>query len=179
MIQTWTPDTNTPQPDGGVYYHEVKAWFRRCRSLAEAVNIQRNKVQSQRDSATRVTQNFSGMPMTSSNGDKILDAVCRVDSEARELDRMETKLAQYRLEAINRTFCIVYAEDGHSLLTADVMRAYYIECETKDVHEQFKLKTYTDVACELGVSASTVSSCLKTGLEALAEIWPDISKTCV
>lgn len=34
MIQTWTPDTNKPEPPD---YRTVKAWFQQCRDLAEQV----------------------------------------------------------------------------------------------------------------------------------------------
>ena len=151
---------------------EVKAWFMKLREMAEAVNTQQEKVQRQRDAATRVTQNFSGMPMAPGNGNKILDAVCRMDNESRELSRMMSELTKLRVEAITRTFCIVYAE------TASSLRAYYIECETKDVQGNFKLKTYLDVSVELGIAQSTVCECIRRGLEALAEIWPDITKSC-
>ena len=157
---------------------EVKAWFCKLRSMAEAVNVQQEKVQRQRDAATRVTQNFSGMPMAPGNGDKILDAVCRVDGESRKLSRMMSELTKLRIEAISRTFCIVYAETASSLRDADVLRAYYIECETKDAQGNFKLKTYLDVSVELDISQSTVCDSIRRGLEALAEIWPDISKSC-
>lgn len=157
---------------------EVRAWFRKLRDMAEAVNIQKEKVQRQLDAATRVTQSFSGMPMSPGNGDKILDAVCRVDGESRELSRMMSELTKLRVEAITRTFCIVYAETSSSLRDADALRAYYIECETKDAQGNFKLKTYLDVSVELGVAQSTACDSIRHGLEALAEIWPDISKSC-
>lgn len=157
---------------------EVKAWFMKLREMAEAVNTQQEKVQRQRDAATRVTQNFSGMPMAPGNGDKILDAVCRMDNESRELSRMMSELTKMRVEAITRTFCIVYAETASSLRDAEVLRAYYIECETKDVQGNFKLKTYLDISVELGIAQSTVCECIRRGLEALAEIWPDITKSC-
>lgn len=157
---------------------EVRAWFRKLRDMAEAVNVQKEKVQRQLDVATRVTQSFSGMPMSPGNGDKILDAVCRVDGERQELSRMMSELTKLRVEAISRTFCIVYAETSSSLRDADALRAYYIECETRDAQGNFKLKTYLDVSIELGVAQSTACDSIRHGLEALAEIWPDISKSC-
>ena len=64
-------------------FMEVKDWFRKLRDLAEGMNIQHEMMAKQRDAATRVTQSFSGMPMSAGNGDKILDAVCKMDSENR------------------------------------------------------------------------------------------------
>ncbi|MFV8821806.1 hypothetical protein [Faecalibacterium sp. 9] len=159
-------------------FMEVKDWFRKLRDLAEGMNIQHEMMAKQRDAATRVTQSFSGMPMSAGNGDKILDAVCKMDSENRELSRMESELVKRRIEAISRVFCIVSAEDDSTLRMADAVRAYYIECETTDKDGYFKLKTYDDVAAELGISRSTVSDAIREGLQALAEIWPYINKDC-
>ena len=91
---------------------------------------------------------------------------------------MMSELTKLRVEAISRTFCIVYAETSSSLRDADALRAYYIECETRDAQGNFKLKTYLDVSIELGVAQSTACDSIRRGLEALAEIWPDISKNC-
>ena len=89
---------------------------------------------------------------------------------------METELVKRRMEAISRVFCIVYAENGYSIRIADYLRSYYIDCETTDKDGNFKLKTYESVAEEYDVSVKTVANGLKNGLEALAEIWPDITR---
>lgn len=178
MIRTWTPESDTPTQTDAMDYRTVKEWFRKLRGLAEAVDIQREKMTRQRDAATRVTQSFTGMPMTAGNGDKVLNAVCKMDGENRELSRMKNELKTYRMEAISRVFCIVSPEDDRSLRMADALRAYYIECETVDKNGYFKLKTYEDVARELEVSTSTVSESIREGLEVLSEIWQDISEGC-
>lgn len=174
QIRTWRAGDAQKQEE----IETVKAWFRRLRSMAEAVNIQREKISRQQEAATRVTQSFSGMPMAAGNGDKILDAVCRMDGENRELAKMENDLAKLRVEAITRIFCIVYAESGQTLRMADYIRSYYVECEMKDKNGVFKLKTYEDVAREYGVSTSAIADGLKRGTEALAEIWNEISNDC-
>lgn len=51
MTRTWTPDTDTPKPDGGVDYRTVKAWFQQCRDLAAAIEVQKQKIQRIRDVA--------------------------------------------------------------------------------------------------------------------------------
>ena len=142
----------------------------------EVIHNQREKVSRLRDAATHITQNLNGMPMASGNGDKILEVVCDRDAEIRKLNHMETELVKRRVEAITRVFCIVYAEDGHSIRIADYLRSYYIDCETTDKDGYFKIKTYENVAEEYGVSVKTVANGLKNGLEALAEIWPDITR---
>lgn len=173
-IRAWRAQDSTRDAT----FVEVKEWFRKIRDLAEAVNVQRERMIKQREAATRVTQSFSGMPMTAGSGDKILDAVCKMDSENRELSRMEEELVNRRIEAVSRVFCIVCAEDNSTLRIADAVRAYYIECEMTDKDGYFKLKTYEDVARELNVSCSTVSDSLRNGLQALTEIWPYINKDC-
>jgi hypothetical protein len=172
-IRTWRADELEKKPDSAA---EVKAWFRRCRSLAEAIHNQREKVARLRDAATHITQNLNGMPTASGNGNKILEVVCDRDAEIRKLNNMETELVKRRMEAITRVFCIVYAEDGYSIRIADYLRSYYIDCETTGKYGYFKLKTYDNVAEEYDVSVKTVANGLKNGLEALAEIWPDITR---
>ncbi len=80
------------------------------------------------------------------------------------------------VEAITRVFCIVYAENGYSIRVADYLRSYYIDCEIVDKDGYFKLKTYENVTEEYDVSVKTVANGLKNGLEALTEIWPDITR---
>ena len=164
------------EPKGILDTEAVKKWFQSCRNLVEAIHNQREKVARLRDAATHITQNLSGMPMASGNGDKILDAVCDRDAEIRKLNHMETELVKRRMEAISRVFCIVYAENGYSIRVTDYLRSYYIDCETTDKDGYFKLKTYENVAEEYDVSVKTVANGLKNGLEALAEIWPDITR---
>lgn len=158
---------------------EAKIWFQMCREMADAVENQRGKLSRWIDAATRITQNLSGMPGGGGDhGDKIAEAVTRKDTEARRFKVMEDELKKRRAEGVTRIFCIVSAEDKGSISRADYIRSYYIDCEIKDAEGHFKLKTYEDVAAEYGVSVSSVASGLKRGLEALAEIWPDIAKDC-
>ena len=164
------------EPKGILDTEEVKKWFQSCRNMAEAIHNQREKVARLRDAATHITQNLNGMPTASNNGNKILEVVCDRDAEIRKLNHMETELVKLRMEAITRVFCIVYAEDGYSIRIADYLRSYYIDCETTDKYGYFKLKTYDNVAEEYDVSVKTVANGLKNGLEALAEIWPDITR---
>lgn len=176
MIRVWR-DGDTENRPGDI--QEAKLWFQKCRELAEAVENQRGKLARWKDAATRVTQNLSGMPSGGNDhGDKIADAVTRRDAEARRLEEMEDELKKRRAEGVTRIFCIVSAENKSSISMADYIRSYYIDCEVKDAEGHFKLKTYEDVAAEYGVSVSSVASGLKRGLEALAEIWPDITKDC-
>ena len=66
-------------------YKTVKAWFQQCRDDAAAVKAQKQKIQRIRDAAEKCTQSLNGMPTGGSSGDKVGDAVARLDAEEREL----------------------------------------------------------------------------------------------
>ena len=107
MTRTWTPDTDTPKPDGGVDYRTVKAWFQQCRDLAAAIEVQKQKIQRIRDVAEKCTQSLSGMPAGGGTGDKVGFAVEQLDTERRQLQRMETDLCNLRVEATRRAYCLI------------------------------------------------------------------------
>lgn len=73
-------------------YKMVKAWFQQCRDGAAAVKAQKQKIQRIRDAAEKCTQSLNGMPTGGSSGDKVGDAVARLDAEERELKQMEQRL---------------------------------------------------------------------------------------
>ena len=102
MTLTWTPESEQPKPRTGVDYHEVKAWFQQCRDLTAAIEVQKQKIQRIRDVAEKCTQSLSGMPAGGGNGDKVGFAVEQLDTERRQLQRMETDLCNLRVEAIRR-----------------------------------------------------------------------------
>ena len=97
MTRTWIPDTDIQKPDGGADYQTVKAWFQQCRDLAAAIEIQKQKIQRIRDVAEKCTQSLSGMPAGGGNGDKVGFAVEQLDTERRQLQRMETDLCNLRV----------------------------------------------------------------------------------
>ena len=103
MIHTWIPDSDTPKPDIGVDYRTVKAWFQQCRDLAAAIETQKQKIQRIRDVAEKCTQSLSVMPAGGGNGDKVGFAVEQLDTERRQLQRMETDLCNLRVEATRHT----------------------------------------------------------------------------
>lgn len=107
MTHTRIPDSDTPKPDGGVDYRTVKAWFQQCRDLAAAIEVQKQKIQRIRDVAEKCTQSLSGMPAGGGNGDKVGFAVEQLDTERRQLQRMETDLCNLRVEATRRAYCLI------------------------------------------------------------------------
>lgn len=160
MIRRWTPDTDTPKPDSGVDYRTVKAWFQQCRDLAAAIEVQKQKIQRIRDVAEKCTQSLSGMPAGGSNGDKVGFAVERLDTERRQLQRMETDLCNLRVEATRRAYCLI-AEP---------------ECAEAICEHYIMGRSHKEIAKEVGVcGAEVVYRRIKRGCMALAEIWDEFS----
>lgn len=160
MIRTWTPESEAPKPLTGPDYRDVKAWFQQCRTLAAAVEAQREKIQRIRDVAGKCTQNLSGLP-GGAGGDKVGFAVEQLDAEQRELCRMETDLCNLRIEATRRAYW--GANDRITLLQADCIRMFYIEnkCQPQIV-EALEI-------CE----NSEVSKIIRRGCERLAAVWSE------
>ena len=156
MIQTWTPDTNEPElPD----YRTVKAWFQQCRDMAAAVEAQKQKIQRIRDAAEKCTQNLNGMPTGGSSGDKVGDAVARLDAEERELKQMEQRFALLKMNATCRAY--TGAVDPETVRQGDCIRMFYIE----NKHQPAIVEALG--LCE----NSEVSKIIRRGCERLALIW--------
>lgn len=160
MTRTRIPDTDRPKSDSGVDYRAVKAWFRQCRDLATAIEIQKQKIQRIRNVAEKCTQSLSGMPASGGNGDKVGFAVEQLDTERRQLQRMETDLCNLRVEATRRAYCLI-AEP---------------ECAEAICEHYVMGKSHREIAEEVGVcGADVVYRRIKRGCMALAEIWDEFS----
>ena len=163
MIRTRTPDADTPKPDSGADYRTVKTWFQQCRDLAAAIEIQKQKIQRIRDVAEKCTQSLSGMPAgggNGDNGDKVGFAVEQLDTERRQLQRMETDLCNLRVEATRRAYCLI-AEP---------------ECAEAICEHYIMGKSHKEIAREVSVcGAEVVYRRIKRGCMALAEIWEEFS----
>lgn len=139
-------------------YHTVKAWFQQCRDKAYAIEMQKEKIQSLRNLATRTTPNLSGMPGGNGGSDKTATAQCIVD-EQRRLQQMETELCIQRIEATRRAYCIKACKSSQR--QADCLRMYYVEN-----------KLQRQIVEELGLpEESQVSIYIRWGCEYLAQIW--------
>lgn len=154
MIRTWTPESEAPKPPTGPDYRTVKAWFQQCRTLATAVEAQREKIQRIRDVAGKCTQNLSGLP-GGAGGDKVGFAVEQLDAEQRELCRMETDLCNLRIEATRRAYCLTSAKQ------ADFICRFYVEGKS--------LNSIADE--ELIRNNTTVSEAIRLGCTYLAEMF--------
>ena len=145
MTHTWTPETDTSKPDSGVDYRTVKTWFQQCRDLAAAIEIQKQKIQRIRGGG---------------NGDKVGFAVEQLDTERRQLQRMETDLCNLRVEATRRAYCLIAEPE-----CAEAICEHYVIG-----------KSHKEIAKEVGVcGADVVYRRIKRGCMALAEIWDEFS----
>lgn len=160
MIRTWTPESDEPKP-GKADYRTVKAWFQQCRTLAAAVEAQREKIQRIRDVAGKCTQSLSGLP-GGGGGDKVGSAVEQLDTEQRELCRMEEQLGKLNMEATHRAAFL--CGTARARKQADCIFRYYVLNEKQST-----------VAEKTGFSNPTgVSVYIRDGFKTLAEIWTDI-----
>lgn len=161
MIRTWTPDTDTPKPDGGADYQTVKAWFQQCRDGQKAVEAQRAKIAQIRLLASHITPSMTGMPLAPGNGDKVGEGAANIVDERRRLQRMETNLCNLRMEATRRAYCLYELPE-----CAKAICEYYVNG-----------KTQTVIAQESGsLDPRVIRSRIKRGLITLAEIWDSFDK---
>lgn len=159
MTRTWTPESEQPSPGPVVDYHAVKAWFQQCRDDAAAVEAQKQKIQRIREVAEKCTQSLNGMPGGGGSGDKVGDAVARMDAEERELKQMEQRLALLKMNATCRAY--TGAVDPETIRQGDCIRMFYIE----NRHQPAIVEALG--LCE----NSEVSKIIRRGCERLALLW--------
>lgn len=160
MIHTWTPESDTQKSPESADYRTVKAWFQQCCDLAAAIEVQKQKIQRIRDVAEKCTQSLSGMPAGCGNGDKVGFAVEQLDTERRQLQRMETDLCNLRIEATRRAYFLI-AEP---------------ECAEAICEHYVMGKSHKEIAKEVSVcGADVIYRRIKRGCIALAEIWDEFS----
>lgn len=159
MANTWTPDTDTPKPDGGVDYHTVKAWFQQLRDLDDEIDNIQLEIQRLRDNATKCTASMSGMPGGSGHGDKIGLCAEETDEKERKMQELQAELEVLRMEAERRIKYIAGTK------CSDMMQAclygYYVQNQKQVV-----------VARSLGLpNENRVSMYVRDGCKQLAQIW--------
>lgn len=157
MIFTCAPEN---EKRDGVDYRDVKAWFQQCRDYKIDVDRQLERIHRIYGSATKITQNLSGMPTASGNGDKIGNAAVDIIEEQTRYREMVKRLTALQNEATKRAYCLVVATE-----CANAIVDFYVNGKTQD-----------QIADETGVSGvDIVRKRINRGCKALAEIWPDFS----
>lgn len=165
MIRTWIPESESHTPPGTVDYHTVKAWFQKCRDLADEIDNIQLEVQRLRDNATKCTASMSGMPGGTGYGDKIATYTEKADAEERRKQALEADLHSLREEAICRIRHIK-GKKSSQLMQAS-MYGYYVQN-----------KRQAEVADGLCLpSENRVSLYIKWAAIYLAEIWPELEKS--
>ena len=160
MVRTWTQESEAPKPPTGPDYREVKAWFQQCRTLAGAVEAQKQKIRRIRELAEKTTPSMNGMPGGGGAGDKIGRGVEKLVDEQCALQRMETDLCNLRIEATRRA-CNIFTSPE----CAEAICEFYVNCKTQE-----------QIAKETGVhDAGTVRRRINSGCRVLAEIWGDFA----
>lgn len=159
MTLTWTPDTDTQKPDGGVDYHTVKAWFKQLRAMDDRIDRIQLDIRQAHDKATKCTASMTGMPGGSGHGDKIGLCAEETDEKERKMQEMQAELEVLRMEAKRR---IKYIAGTKS---SDMMQAclygYYVQNQKQIV-----------VARSLGLpNENRVSLYVRDGCKQLAQIW--------
>lgn len=61
MVRTWTPDTDTPKPDG-TDYSTVKAWLNRYREAEKRYYLLSDRLAEAQEATQHITQNISAAP---------------------------------------------------------------------------------------------------------------------
>lgn len=108
MIFTCAPEN---EKRDGVDYRDVKAWFQQCRDYKIDVDRQLERIHRIYGSATKITQNLSGMPTASGNGDKIGNAAVDIIEEQTRYREMVKRLTALQNEATKRAYCLVVATE--------------------------------------------------------------------
>lgn len=160
MIQTWTPESDTPKPpEAGVDYHTVKAWFQQILDVNAEIESVKLAIQRLQDNATGCTANLSGMPGSSGYGDKVGSCAEKTDTEERRLKTLELQKASLQAEAIHRISYITGTRS--SKMMQDSLHGYYVEGRKQ-----------ADIAKSLLLpDENRVSLYVREGAKFLARIW--------
>ncbi len=167
MIRTWTPESEQPKL-GGTDYHTVKAWFQQCRTMAAAVEAQRQKIDRIREISEKTTPSMTGVPGCSGAGDKIGVSAAEIVDEEHCLNRMKCNLNELQREAIRRIYAYPSTGGEYTGGTAYYACLYFVSCNGKDKNGNFKLKTYEMIADEMHVDVSTAKRAVRAVLQTAA-----------
>lgn len=168
MIQTWTPDTDKPEPPD---YRTVREWLRKCRDMTQAVEDQRDKIRRWTAAATQTTPNLSGMPGGGGAGDKVGRITAQIADEETKLLQMEQELKRQKDETYRRILWPLGNDLSYTSRMVDYLEGYYIDCVSADKHKRFQLVTYEQLAGRKGVDTSTVKKSMYRAVQVLSQYW--------
>nr|DAJ97911.1 MAG TPA: Protein of unknown function (DUF1492) [Caudoviricetes sp.] len=163
MIQSWTPESDTPKPGEAAGVQTVRAWFERLPKMRELIRQQQEHIASLRSAATTTTSNTSGAPGHSGTSDKVgTNSDAAIDAEAK-LAEMKCRYAEMQKDAIEAAYML--HADPASIRRSKCIILCYVEG-----------RRHADIAAKVGYSKpSQVSRAISEGLSQLTEIANELN----
>lgn len=163
MIQSWTPENDTPKPGEAAGVQTIRAWFERLPKMRAQIRQQQEHIASLRSAATTTTSSTSGAPGHSGTSDKVgTNSDSAMDAESR-LAELKCQYAEMQKDAIEVAY----------MLHADPASVKRSKCIVMFYVEGYKQK---DIAPEVGYSSpGKVSQAISEGLHQLAELVSELN----
>lgn len=163
MIQSWTPESDTPKPGEAAGVQTVRAWFERLPKMRAQIRQQQEHIASLRSAATTTTSSTSGAPGHSGTSDKVgTNSDSAMDAESQLAD-LKCRYAEMQKDAIEVAY----------MLHADPVSVKRSKCIVMFYVEGHKQK---DIAPEVGYSSpGKVSQAISDGLHQLAELVDELN----
>ena len=125
MIHTWTPDTDTPKPDG-TDYRAVKAWLNRYREAEKRYYLLSDRLAEAQEATRHITQSLRATPGGSKDGQNLARAVEREEEAERRTYEQRAVCDKLFLE-IRNALAQIRNEKAYT-----VLYKYYLDCLTWD-----------------------------------------------
>nr|DAI37366.1 MAG TPA: Protein of unknown function (DUF722) [Caudoviricetes sp.] len=125
MIRTWTPDTDTPKPDG-TDFRAVKAWLNRYREAEKRYYLLSDRLAEAQEATRHITQSLSAAPSGSKDGQSLARAVEREEEAERRAYEQRAVCDRLFLE-IKSALDRIRNEKAYT-----VLYKYYLDCLTWD-----------------------------------------------
>ena len=163
MIQSWTPESDTPKPGEAAGVQTIRAWFERLPKMRAQIRQQQEHIASLRSAATTTTSSTSSAPGHSGTSDKVgTNSDSAMDAESR-LAELKCQYAEMQKDAIEVAYML--HADPASVKRSKCIVMFYVEG-----HKQ------KDIAPEVGYSSpGKVSQAISDGLHQLAELVDELN----
>lgn len=123
MIRTWTPESDTPKPDG-TDYHTVKAWLNRYREAEKRYYLLSDRLAEAQEAARHITQSLSAAPGGGKDGQSLARAVER-EEEAERRAHEQRAVCDRLFAEIQKELSRIQDERART-----VLYKYYLDCLT-------------------------------------------------
>lgn len=137
MIRTWTPESDTPKPDG-TDYRSIKAWLNRYREAEKRYYLLSDRLAEAQEATRHITQSLSAAPGGSKDGQSLARAVEREEEAERRAYEQRAVCDRLFLE-IRNALARIQNEKAYT-----VLYKYYLDCLTwdriaKDMHYSLRM----------------------------------------